>query len=169
MKILDNAAGALTNFEVYTLIKEDVRKVATERQLINGARRTQPSSLAARSARELQDLRATVVKCLQSTVAATQSAESVREFHQRVKGMGLTPFEILHLLNHRPTEEVHVFLMVDCCGERLTEGQVHEILQAVRDLFPAPTTHATEDGNGDDPATESAAVAPNGNGSGALR
>lgn len=132
---LDKSAGALTDFEVFRLLKSEARKAATERELLNGARRTAPHvSLAAY--RNLTAVRDAVHRHLEPSPCAAQSEEQVADFIERTRGLGLTTAELLQCINRRPTMLVELFLIIDECDQRLDPDAITRLLANVVACFP---------------------------------
>ena len=132
---LDKSAGALTDFEVFRLLKSEARKAATERELLNGARRTAPHvSLAAY--RNLTAVRDAVHRHLEPSPCAAQTEEQVADFIERTRGLGLTTAELLQCINRRPTLLVELYLIIDECEQRLDKAAISRLLANVAACFP---------------------------------
>lgn len=82
------------------------------------------------------------LKYLAKRPAATQSLDHIdnflTQFGELKKKMGfeLTPQEVLHLINHRPTSTVDLHVLVEDYSERLTPEQVEALLSLVAECLP---------------------------------
>uniref|UniRef100_A0A7S1NJE2 DNA-directed RNA polymerase III subunit RPC9 n=1 Tax=Eutreptiella gymnastica TaxID=73025 RepID=A0A7S1NJE2_9EUGL len=61
--------------------------------------------------------------------------EKVNEFLQRVQPLGLTPAELLTILNIRPKSFCHIFAIVEDTDERLSGDQVDTLLELCKECL----------------------------------
>ncbi len=117
MEVVDDSEAVLSNYEVLGFLRE-------ERKELTGKKKG--PSHHPRSG-QVATLLLETLSSLESTVASTQTKEAVAEFLTRTEEFGLTRAERLMLLNHRPTTELEVHLLVEESEERLQEEQVSVI------------------------------------------
>lgn len=135
MRILERSAGVLTNYEVYRLLESEARRAATDRELLNGARRTAPHvSLSAH--RNLLAVREQLSRYLEQSPSASQTDSQVEQFCERIESFGLTVAEKMQLINLRPTSLVELILIVDECEHRYDKARIRELLDACSTCFP---------------------------------
>jgi hypothetical protein len=116
-------------------LKSEARKAATERELLNGARRTAPHvSLAAY--RNLMAVRESVHRHLEPAPCSAQTEEQVASFVERTRGLGLKTAELLQCINRRPTMLVELYLIIDQCDQRFDEQTIARLLANVLACFP---------------------------------
>lgn len=121
MKVLMINEGALSDFEVFELMKE--RKDG----------RLHKSASVAYAERNWMDHK--VLKFLSQTHSkcAQLDADKVRRFLRELEkaALQLTPAEKLQFINHVPVELVDVHLIVEDCAGRFSEAQIDELIQIV--------------------------------------
>nr|CAH8851336.1 unnamed protein product [Trichobilharzia regenti] len=115
MELIDSQnPRLLTNIEVLKLIKESKKKV-----------------------RRQQTLLYTCGKYLNSkTPSSKQSESEVQAFAEAIKPFNLTKAEILMLINHCPSSQVELSVLISDLDSRLSNSQADEILQLVEKHFP---------------------------------
>ncbi|CAH8851624.1 unnamed protein product [Trichobilharzia szidati] len=115
MELIDSQnPRLLTNIEVLKLIKESKKKV-----------------------RRQQTLLYTCGKYLNSkTPSSKQSESEVQAFAEAIKPFKLTKAEILMLIDHCPSSQVELSVLISDLDSRLSNSQADEILQLVEKHFP---------------------------------
>ncbi|XP_039682727.1 DNA-directed RNA polymerase III subunit RPC9 [Medicago truncatula] len=126
MKILEENAGALTNFEVLDFLRA------------KGASKD-PSRVLAKVAMSEYKVYDYLVK----TPAGSQTRESVKEYFTAIKQHDLSEAEVLNVLNIRPASEVEIYHIIEDCEERFPDEEVTEIVEKVGNTLPAPPDKAT--------------------------
>uniref|UniRef100_K3X3I4 DNA-directed RNA polymerase III subunit RPC9 n=1 Tax=Globisporangium ultimum (strain ATCC 200006 / CBS 805.95 / DAOM BR144) TaxID=431595 RepID=K3X3I4_GLOUD len=121
MKVLMINEGALSDYEVFELMKE--RKDS----------RLHKSANVAYAERNWMDHK--VLKFLSQTHSKCSQldAEKIKNFLREVEKavIQLTPAEKLQFINHIPVELVDVHLIVEDCAGRFSEAQIEELIQIV--------------------------------------
>lgn len=121
MKVLMINEGALSDYEVFELMKE--RKDG----------RLHKSANVAYAERNWMDHK--VLKFLSQTHSkcAQLDAERIKQFLREVEkaAIPLTPAEKLQFINHVPVELVDVHLIIEDCAGRFSEVQIEELIQIV--------------------------------------
>lgn len=121
MKVLMINEGALSDYEVFELMKE--RKDS----------RLHKSANVAYAERNWMDHK--VLKFLSQTHSKCSGldAERIKHFLRQVEkaAIQLTPAEKLQFINHIPVELVDVHLIVEDCAGRFSETQIEELIQIV--------------------------------------
>lgn len=107
MKILEENAGALTNFEVLDFLRA------------KGASKD-PSRVLAKVAMSEYKVYDYLVK----TPAGSQTRESVKEYFTAIKQHDLSEAEVLNVLNIRPASEVEIYHIIEDCEERFPDEEV---------------------------------------------
>lgn len=129
MEVLDENALMLSNFEVYTLLKD----------LQSGQKGHKKPS---KHQQNLATISYETVKFLEKTPCKDQNEEIIRNFLQALSSFKLTRAEKLQLLNHRPTSAVEIQLLIEESEERLTESEIDELLVAIATHLPGPVEDA---------------------------
>lgn len=79
------------------------------------------------------------IRYLDDSPAKTQTSANIAEFLRIIKPFGLTRHESLMMVNDPPSSALHVQLQVEDSEERLSEDQVKQLLDAVKQwLLPRP-------------------------------
>ncbi|TYZ64794.1 hypothetical protein PybrP1_011832 [[Pythium] brassicae (nom. inval.)] len=140
MKVLMINEGALSDFEVFELMKE--RK----------DERLHKSANVAYAERNWMDHK--VLKFLSQTHSkcAQLDTDKVRRFLRELEkaALPLTPAEKLQFINHVPVELVDVHLIVEDCAGRFSEAQIDELIQIVEQTL----AHKPEGDNTTDESAE---------------
>ena len=136
--VIDECCGLLTNFEVMQLLRSQTAARTKEetRAPLTGARRTS-SSLSLYQTQQLAyaaSINEDVVKFLEESCCAEQSAESIAAFMQSCEPFKLKRTELLNLINEQPRSLVEIHLIVEECEERLTPEQMKTLLEKVQIL-----------------------------------
>ncbi|XP_068629950.1 DNA-directed RNA polymerase III subunit RPC9 [Battus philenor] len=76
------------------------------------------------------------VHYLQDTECKSQSDESIQNFLEKMKKFKLTKMEKLMMVNTPPRTELEIQLIVQESEERLSEEDVHNIIDIVNEFFP---------------------------------
>lgn len=114
MQVLDSTAGLISNFEVYHLLRE-------KHALDN----------ASKKLRHVPLIEAQVLGYISTTQAAMEEQQGVVQFLEHVKKYALTKAEVLQILNHCPTTEVELHLIVEQFEVRLAPEQRAELLEEI--------------------------------------
>lgn len=77
-----------------------------------------------------------ITQYLENSACAKQSPEIIATFMKAVEPFKLTKAEKLQLLNLRPRTAVEIQLIVEESEERLTEEQIYELLEIVKENLP---------------------------------
>ncbi|KAF1327657.1 Calcitonin gene-related peptide-receptor component protein, partial [Globisporangium splendens] len=127
MKVLMINEGALSDYEVFELMKE--RKDS----------RLHKSANVAYAERNWMDHK--VLKFLSQTHSKCSQldAEKIKHFLREIEkaAIHLTPAEKLQFINHVPVELVDVHLIVEDCAGRFSETQIEELIQIVEQTLAA--------------------------------
>ncbi|XP_076338517.1 RNA polymerase III subunit I isoform X3 [Tachypleus tridentatus] len=130
LKLKANAA-LLSNYEVYTLLKD----FQEEKKLSRNVKHSQ----------NLATISYETLRYLEQTPCTHLNEEAIHKFLMEIQPYNLTKAEKLQLINHRPTALVEIQLLIEESEERLTEENMEEILAIVARVLPAneTTTEAT--------------------------
>lgn len=120
MEVLKEKAAMLSNYEVFSLLN-DLQKGQNKQQKL-------PSNLATISYE--------IVHHLENSPCASQNEETIVKFLKAVEPYSLTRPEKLQLLNLQPQTAVEIQLIVEESEERLTEDQIYELLDVIKDNLP---------------------------------
>ncbi|XP_035691818.1 DNA-directed RNA polymerase III subunit RPC9-like [Branchiostoma floridae] len=123
MEVVNDQAAMLSNYEVFSLLKEIESKGKKKKS---------------RAQQNLATITYETLKYLSNTPCTLQNPEMVAEFMEALGPYNLTKAEKLQLLNHRPSSAVEIQLIIEESEERLTEEQIDELLQLVADKLPDP-------------------------------
>lgn len=123
----------LSNYEVLTLLSD----------LQTGKGQKKPNS----SLTHLATVSYETVKYLENTPCAKQSPEIISKFMKAIQPYNLTKPEKLQLLNQRPSTAVEIQLIVEESEERLTEEQIYELLEVIKDCLPGGEEEGIEEEN----------------------
>ncbi|PWA85643.1 HRDC-like protein [Artemisia annua] len=118
MKILQENAGQLTNFEVLDFLKS------------RGAAKDPTKVLAPIAPSEFK-----VYDYLVQSVAKSQTRESIAKFVAECKPYKLTKSEIANIINIRPSSVVEIDPLIENLDSRLGES-VEDLVQLVVEVFP---------------------------------
>ena len=139
MKVLNDNVGALSNFELAELLKQQAQERSeTESRLpLPGARRGASSNAVTWQAQ--QEVAEQILTYLEQTECMGQTRESIITFTTAVAKFNLTQAEMISLVNTAPRSRVEVYLIIEECEERLSPDSVAELLQLCNRL------HATNE------------------------
>ncbi|KAH7653072.1 RNA polymerase subunit RPB4/RPC9 protein [Dioscorea alata] len=127
MKILDQNAGMLTNFEVLNLLRS------------RGATIDPLGSLGVVSASECK-----VYSFLADSAACNQTRECIGEFLKRCEKFKLSKTELLNIINLRPSSQPLIYPLIRNCDTRLAKNEdegideVQELVDLVKEVLPPP-------------------------------
>lgn len=133
MEVKNECAAMLSNYEVLTLLSD----------LQTGKGQKKPNS----SQTHLATVSYETVKYLENTPCGKQSPEIISKFMMAIQPFNLTKSEKLQLLNQRPSTAVEIQLIVEESEERLTEEQIYELLDVVKECLPGVKEEELEEGN----------------------
>uniref|UniRef100_A0A914C280 DNA-directed RNA polymerase III subunit RPC9 n=1 Tax=Acrobeloides nanus TaxID=290746 RepID=A0A914C280_9BILA len=119
MEVVDPTNMLLTNQEVLTLLKE-VKA------------RPQPGKRSRNHATIVHE----TMKYLSTSPAAAQNRQHIEKLILSVEKFKLFPFEIMQLINLRPSTQVELQLLIEEAEERLTVDQVDELLKMIKNCLP---------------------------------
>ncbi|GJU53977.1 DNA-directed RNA polymerase III subunit RPC9-like protein [Tanacetum coccineum] len=137
MKILQENAGPLTNFEVLDFLKS------------RGAAKDPTKVLAPIAPSEFK-----VYDYLVQSVAKSQTRESIAKFVTECKPYKLTKSEIATIINIRPSSGVEIDPLIENLDSRLGEEGVEELVQLVVEVFPPSPDDEKAEGNPDESKTD---------------
>lgn len=120
MEVKNEKAAMLSNYEVLNLLS-DMHKGQSKQS-------KQQTNLATISYE--------ITHYLEQTACAKQSPEIIASFIKALEPFKLTKAEKIQLLNLRPTTAVEIQLIVEESEERLTEEQIYELLDIVKEHLP---------------------------------
>lgn len=123
MEVIDENAAKLSNYEVYSLLK-DIQSGT------NGQKK--PS----KHQQHLATVSYSTLKYLEKTPCVGQSPEVIENFVKALEPFKLMKAEKLQLLNHRPTSAVEIQLMIEESEERLTDQQIDQLLDIISSSLP---------------------------------
>ncbi|XP_065178152.1 DNA-directed RNA polymerase III subunit RPC9-like [Sycon ciliatum] len=119
MEVVDDQAAMLSNYEVYSILKDAKQSKKHSHQNV-----------------------ATIVyetsSYLEKTPCGKQSEEAVTKFLQALREFKLTKLEKLQLLNHRPTSQVELHFLIAESEERFGDEELQKILEIVESTLDAP-------------------------------
>ncbi|OON15388.1 RNA polymerase III subunit C17 [Opisthorchis viverrini] len=117
MEVDYESARLLTNLEVLQLINsrlESKKKIRSQQTLLY-----------------------TCSKYLKTrTPCAAQSADSVRSFTKAVKSFKFTKLELLMLINHCPSTQVELSVLLSDMDSRFSPDQIEQLLKIIGEHFP---------------------------------
>ncbi len=131
MEVIDDNAAMLSNFEVYTQLKE----IQSEQ---SRHRRTNKHQ------QHLATILYSTLKHLEKTPCKDQNPTIISQFMLALMPFSLTKAEKLQLLNQRPTTAVEIQLMIEESEERLTENQIAQLLEIISTTLPGEALPAAE-------------------------
>jgi len=123
MEVLNENAGMLSNFEVYSLLSD----------IQAGRGHKKPN----KHQQQLATITYETVKYLEKTPCAKQNPEIIEQFMKDLMPFKLTKAEKLQIINQCPSSAVEIQLIVEESEERLTENQIYELLDLIRKYLPA--------------------------------
>ena len=118
MEVLSDVDCLLSNVEVLSFLREQRSKQ------VSMAKRSKTGNVAT--------LMLETITYLEQTKAKSIKEEKVKEFLKEMEKFRLEKSELLMLLNHCPTSDVEIHLLVEDSEERITNEQVEEILEIVQ-------------------------------------
>lgn len=125
MEVNTNAIPrTLSNYEVHGLLKTYSAEMKT------GKHKTGQHD------QNLSTVAYEVLKYLENTPCVNQNAECISSVCAGLVKYKLTKSEMLQIVNLRPTTPVEVSLIVEESEERLTEAQIDEIINLIKDTIP---------------------------------
>ncbi|XP_013409009.1 DNA-directed RNA polymerase III subunit RPC9 [Lingula anatina] len=139
MEVIDENASMLSNFEIYTLLK-DIQ------QGQHGQKK--PS----KQQQQLSTISYETIKYLEKTPCKHQSSEIIADFIKALEPFKLSKAEKIQLLNQRPSTAVEIQLLIEESEERLTEEQIEQLLDLILNTLPGDET--AEDCSGNEPMEE---------------
>lgn len=110
----------LSNFEVLSLLN-DMHK---------------GQSKQSKTQKNLATISYEITQYLENTACAKQSPEIIESFMKALEPFKMTKAEKIQLLNLRPQTAVEIQLIVEESEERLTEEQIYELLEVVKEHLP---------------------------------
>lgn len=81
--------------------------------------------------RNLATISYETLQFLDSTSCCSQTKEKVVSFLKQIKNFKLTKTECMMMINNPPSSQLHIQLLIEDSEERLTETDVHNIIQIV--------------------------------------
>lgn len=146
----------ITNIEVLTLLEERVslrNAEEEEAEKEEGSNGKKKKKRANHKLRQRDWIEEQVVTYLKNTPCAKVDFDKLPPLVSKLRstskdGFGLTPAETLQILNHMPTEEVDIHLMIDDIQTRLVPEDKHEaLLETVRTCINSSDTPNNEPKN----------------------
>jgi len=128
MEIVNKKAAFLSNYEVFTLLKE-----VKEKQDSKASNNTKHQKVD----KHLPTVVYESLKYLEKTACVNQSPEVIKEFHAKCEQYKLTKIEKLQLLNQRPATAVELQLLIEDSEERFTIEQMDELLEFLNSTLPS--------------------------------
>jgi DNA-directed RNA polymerase subunit F len=132
MQVINDNSAVLSNYEVFSLLQDIQSGSNGQRKPGNGQQ-------------QLATITYETVKYLESTPAAQQSPEVIERFSTALKPFGLTKAEHLQLLNHRPTSDIEIQLLVEESEERLSEEELYQLIEVVKETLPAKPDDSSDE------------------------
>ena len=136
MKVINTNAGALTNFELASLLRQQAKEQAEleSRLPLPGARRGASSNAVTWQAQ--QEIAEQVLSYLEKHEGGCvcQTRETIFKFTSAVAKFKLTRAEVFSLVNTAPRSRVEIYLIIEECEERLSPDSVVELLQLCKEL-----------------------------------
>ena len=124
MKIVEGEAPKLlTNYEVHEAVKETLGIVRGQKRdpILNGILKNTDKYLKDKEA------------------IAAASPENLAKVSQICKNYKLTKAETLQFINIRPTEDIHLEMVIDDLDLRLTKDQQESLLKELSEVLVIPT------------------------------
>ena len=131
MEVKRECAAMLCNYEVLQLLSD----------LKTGKGQKKPNT----SQTHLATVSYETVKYLENTPCAKQTPEIISKFMTAIQPYNLTKSEKLQLLNQRPRTAVEIQLIVEESEERLTEDQIYELLDVMKEHLPGDEEEEMEE------------------------
>ena len=130
MEVKNSSSALISNYEVFALLK-DIQSGQ------NGQRKPnkEQSSLAT--------VCFSTLKYLEKTPCQFQSDDVVEKFLKALAPYKFTKAEKLQLLNHRPTTDAEIALIIEECEERLSDEQTEQLLQLISKFLPQTALSAS--------------------------
>ncbi len=152
MDIVNKYSAVPSNVEVFQFLQENRRKLPTK-----GTGQGKAATIVLETLNYLD-------KTPAGKLAADWDREKFGQFFEAVEQFKLTPSETLQILNHCPTSAVEIQLLIEDSEERLSEGQVQDLLDIVKKhLIGETEEEETEgadnneaDGGGEEPVGDDA-------------
>ena len=117
MEIVDAQAALLSNYEVYSILKDAKQSKKHSHQNV-----------------------ATIVyetaSYLEKTPCKNQTEETVQKFLESLREFKLTKGEKLQLLNHRPESQVELHFLIAESEERFGDEDLQRILDIIQNVLP---------------------------------
>jgi hypothetical protein len=153
MEILNKNAGFLTNFEVYSLLKQTKEDLAN--RLLARKKNINNNSAEINVDKHLPTIVYESLRYLEKRPCAQQSAEIVSNFlakcNETDSRFKLTKVEKLQLINQRPVNAVELQSLIEDSEERFSIEQMDDLLEFVHRNLVTPNTdlnHMQEDAGG---------------------
>ncbi|ORX90441.1 calcitonin gene-related peptide-receptor component protein-like protein [Basidiobolus meristosporus CBS 931.73] len=122
MEIVQTRSALLSNYEVFSLLKEQ------ENERKQQVQHKHPENLLT--------IEFEVVQFLEGTPSGTQTPEQLADFLESIKDFGLTKAEKLQILNLRPRSAVEIHLLIEECEERFSQERLEELINLVAEKLP---------------------------------
>ncbi|XP_060557248.1 DNA-directed RNA polymerase III subunit RPC9-like [Ruditapes philippinarum] len=120
MEVKNEKAAMLSNYEVLNLLN-DMHKGQSKQSKLQT---------------NLATISYEITHYLEQSACSQQSPEIIANFMKALESFKLTKAEKLQLLNLRPKTAVEIQLIIEESEERLTEDQIYELLDLVKEHLP---------------------------------
>ncbi|KAF7727240.1 hypothetical protein EC973_007853 [Apophysomyces ossiformis] len=126
MQIKNARAAMISNYEVLSLLEE-------QQSMQKAAQIANPEI---EYSEHLRTIQFELTEYLKATPCGTQSVEQVKNFLERFSAFQLTRAEKLQILNLRPKSAVEIYLLIEECEERFSEGDLEDMLNIILESLP---------------------------------
>ncbi|KAJ1665016.1 hypothetical protein IW140_003629 [Coemansia sp. RSA 1813] len=125
MEILDRQEALLTNYEVYTVLKEEEDRHKTAKAMGT-----------AKYPENVTTLKFEALQYLNDSPCVSQSNAQITSIKEQLLEYDLTKAEILQIINLRPKTPVELHLIIEECGERFTMDDLDELIELILLALP---------------------------------
>ncbi|KAL4236937.1 hypothetical protein ACF0H5_005323 [Mactra antiquata] len=120
MEVKNDKSAMLSNYEVLNLLS-DMHKGQNKQSKMQT---------------NLATISYEITQYLENMACSKQSPEVIGSFMKALEPFNFTKAETLQLLNLRPKSAVEIQLIIEESEERLTEEQIYEVLDIIREHLP---------------------------------
>ncbi|KAI9227353.1 MAG: DNA-directed RNA polymerase III subunit RPC9-like protein, partial [Piptocephalis tieghemiana] len=141
MEVLEATSAMLSNYEVYTVLREQqIKQEQLDKQDAGHKKRPQ----------NVKTMEYEALEYLSQQPCSSQDPEQLTGLLSALKSYPLTKAERLSLINLRPTQLVELYPIVEELDERLNEAQCDQLLALILKHLPRDDDMEDEKGNEDE-------------------